>query len=388
MPGAARRRIRLAMVGGGEGSFVGAAHRVAARLDDCFELVAGAFSSDPARALASGIAIGLPGDRCYGGYGGYEQMVASEARRDDGAEVVAILTPNHLHASVATACLKHGLDVICEKPLAVSLAEADALVQLSAAQQRLFIVTHTYAGYPAVRHARELVAGGALGELRVVQVEYAQDWLATDLERTGHKQAGWRTDPAQAGPAGALGDIGTHAYHLLGYVGGAAVEQVCAEVHTFVPGRPLDDHVQALLRLQGGARGMLWASQVASGEHNALRLRLYGSRASIRFDQEEPDTLWFTPLGEPAQRLRRGALDSPGAAAATRLPPGHPEGWYEALAQLYRDFAELWHARAEARVPPPWAQATPQLADGRQGLAFIDAVLRSHRAGQRWVSLQ
>jgi len=385
VPGGARRRIRLAMVGGGEGSFIGAAHRVAARLDDQFELVAGAFSSDPARALASGVAIGLPGERCYGGF---EQMVASEAQRQDGAEVVAIVTPNHLHAPVATVCLQHGLDVICEKPLAVSLAEADALVQLAAAQQRLFTVTHTYAGYPAIRHARELVASGALGELRVVQVEYAQDWLATDLEQTGHKQAGWRIDPAQAGPAGALGDIGTHAFHLVGYVGGIAVEQVCAEVHTFVPGRQLDDHVQVMLRLQGGARGMLWASQVASGEHNALRLRLYGSRGAIRFDQEVPDSLWFTPLGEPTQHLRRGALNSPSAAAATRLPPGHPEGWYEALAQLYRDFAELWHARAEARVPPPWALATPQLHDGRQGLAFIDAVLRSHRAGQCWVSLQ
>ena len=385
VPGGARRRIRLAMVGGGEGSFIGAAHRVAARLDDQFELVAGAFSSDPARALASGVAIGLPGERCYGGF---EQMVASEAQRQDGAEVVVIVTPNHLHAEVATACLQHGRDVICEKPLAVSLAQADALVQLAATQQRLFTVTHTYAGYPAIRHARELVASGALGELRVVQVEYAQDWLATGLEHNGHKQAGWRTDPAQAGPAGALGDIGTHAFHLLSYVGGIAVEQLCAEVHTFVPGRQLDDHVQAMLRLQGGARGMLWASQVVTGEHNALRLRLYGSRGSLRFDQEVPDSLWFAPLGEPTQHLRRGALKSPSAAAATRLPPGHPEGWYEALAQLYRDFAELWHACAEARVPPPWALATPQLHDGRQGLAFIDAVLRSHRAGQCWVSLQ
>jgi len=385
MAGPARRRIRLAMVGGGEGSFIGAAHRVAARLDDQFELVAGAFSSDPARSLASGIAIGLPSDRCYGGF---LQMVAREAQHQDGADVVAILTPNHLHAPVATACLQHGLDVICEKPLAVSLAEADALVELSAAQQRLFTVTHTYAGYPAIRHARELVASGALGELRVVQVEYAQEWLATDLERTGHKQASWRTDPAQAGPAGALGDIGTHAFHLLGYVGGVPVEEVCAEVHTFVPGRQLDDHVQAMLRLQGGARGMLWASQVASGEHNALRLRLYGSRGAIRFDQEKPDSLWFAPLGKPTQCLRRGAFSSPSAAAATRLPPGHPEGWYEALAQLYRDFAALWHARAEARVPPPWALTTPQLHDGRQGLAFIDAVLRSHSAGQRWMTLQ
>jgi len=385
VPGTARRRIRLAMVGGGEGSFIGAAHRVAARLDDQFELVAGAFSSEPTRALASGAALGLPSDRCYGGY---EQMVAREAQREGGAEVVAIVTPNHLHARVATACLAHGLDVICEKPLAVSLAEADALVQLSVKHRRLFTVTYTYAGYPAIRHARELVASGALGELRVVQVEYAQDWLATDVEQTGHKQAGWRTDPAQAGPAGALGDIGTHAFHLLGYVSGLAVEEICAEVHTFVPGRQLDDHVQAMLRLQGGARGMLWASQVACGEHNALRLRLYGSRASIRFDQEVPDTLWFAPLGEPAQCLRRGALNSQSAAAATRLPPGHPEGWYEALAQLYRDFAELWHARAEARIPPPWALTTPQLHDGRQGLAFVEAVLRSHGAGQRWVSLQ
>lgn len=381
----APRRIRLGMVGGGEGSFIGAAHRVAARLDDAFELVAGALSSQPERARSSGAALRLAADRCYPSYA---EMAAREPLRPDGIDAVVIVTPNHLHHAVAKHFLAQGIDVICDKPLAISLAEADELVALTRQHGRLFMVTHTYSGYPMVRHARELVGSGALGEIRIVQVEYAQDWLAEPLERSGHKQAAWRTDPAQAGPAGALGDIGSHAFHLASFVSGLETEALMAELATFVPGRRLDDHVQVMLRFAGGARGLLWASQVATGEHNALRLRVYGTRASIEFNQEEPETLWLRQAAQPAQLVRRGAIAPGGAAAlAARLPAGHPEGYFEAFAQLYRDFAQLWQARALGQPPPQCAASVPQVEAGRHGVAFIDAVLRSHRSGQQWVAL-
>lgn len=375
------RRIRLGMVGGGEGSFIGAAHRVAARLDDEYELVAGALSSDLERSRASGAALRLAPERCYGDY---REMARAEARRADGIDVVAIVTPNHLHVPVARAFVDAGIHVICDKPLAVSLAEAAALREQVQRSGLLFMVTHTYAGYPMVRHARELVASGELGEIRVVQVEYAQDWLAEPLEHSGHKQAAWRSDPQRAGPAGALGDIGTHAYHLAGYVSGLEVERLAAELHSFVPGRTLDDHVQVMLRYQGGARGMLWASQVAVGNANRLQLRVYGSRGGLHFDQEQPEQLRFTRLGQAAQCIRRGATDARGAAAAAaRLPAGHPEGYFEAFAQLYRDFAAAWRGRVggDARQPA----AFPDIEDGYRGMRFIDAVLRSHAGDGAWV---
>ncbi|MDB5959426.1 MAG: oxidoreductase [Massilia sp.] len=381
-----KRRIRLGMVGGGQGGFIGAAHRVAARLDDQYQLVAGALSSDPQRARDSGAELHLDPARCYADY---RAMAEQEARRADGIDAVTIVTPNHLHFPVAAAFLEHGIHVICDKPMTTNLADADALQRLAGESGLLFMVTHTYSGYPLVRHARELVAAGALGEIRVVQVEYAQDWLAEPLERSGQKQAEWRADPGRAGPAGALGDIGTHAFHLAAFVSGLQVSELAAELTSFVGGRQLDDHVQVMLRFKGGARGMLWASQVAAGSANRLQLRLYGSKAGLHFDQENPEELWLTPLGAPAQRIRRGATAAGGAAArASRLPAGHPEGYFEAFAQLYRDFAHLWHARNEGIAPDPAAALIPTVADGRQGMAFIDAVLRSHQAGTRWVGLR
>jgi len=371
------RRIRLGMVGGGEGSFIGSAHRIAARLDDQFELVAGALSSTPERAHASAAALHIAPGRSYADYA---EMARAEAQRADGIDAVAIVTPNHLHVPVARAFVEQGIHVICDKPLATSLAEAEALARRVRERGLLFLLTHTYSGYPMVRQARALVADGAIGDIRIVQVEYAQDWLGEPIEQQGNKQAAWRNDPAQAGPAGALGDIGTHAYHLAGYVSGLRLSELAAELSTFVPGRALDDHVQVMLRYEGGARGMLWASQVASGSRNGLRLRVYGSTGSLQFDQEQPEALWLTRPGQASQCLYRGVPAAPGAIATPhRIPAGHPEGYLEAFAQLYRDFARAW--RGEADV------ALPGLDDGLEGMAFIEAVLRSHREGMRWVRL-
>ena len=373
----ATRRIRLGMVGGGDGSFIGAAHRVAARLDDQFELVAGALSSTPERAHASAAKLHIAAERSYADYAA---MAAAESRREDGIDAVVIVTPNHLHVPVAQAFVQQGIHVICDKPMATSLAEAQELAHAVRERGLLFLLTHTYAGYPMVRQAREWVAAGELGQLRIVQVEYAQDWLGEPVERQGNKQAEWRADPKRAGPAGALGDIGTHAYQLARFVSGLTVQELSAELSTFVPGRVLDDHVQAMLRFEGGARGMLWVSQVASGACNALRLRLYGTRASLHFDQEQPEQLWFAPLGEPARLLRRGMPpQSAVQASASRIPAGHSEGYFEAFAELYRDFARAWRG---GRSP-----AMPGLQDGLDGMAFIEAVLSSHQQNAGWVRL-
>ncbi len=373
----ATRRIRLGMVGGGDGSFIGAAHRIAARLDDQFELVAGALSSTAERAHESAAKLHIAPDRSYADYA---EMARAEAQREDGIDAVVIATPNHLHVPVARAFVEQGIHIICDKPLATSLAEAQSLAQAVRDRGLLFLLTHTYAGYPMVRQAREMVATGELGELRIVQVEYAQDWLGEPVEQRGNKQAEWRADPKRAGPAGALGDIGTHAYHLARYVSGLGIQELSAELTTFVPGRALDDHVQAMLRFQGGARGMLWASQVASGACNALRLRVYGTRASLHFDQEQPEQLWFAPQGEPARLLRRGMPpQSTANPAASRIPAGHPEGYFEAFAELYRDFARAWRGGEST--------AMPGLLDGLEGMAFIEAVISSHRQNARWVRL-
>ena len=372
------RRIRLGMVGGGEGSFIGAAHRVAARLDDEFELVAGSLSSTPDKAHASAKALRIAPARSYADYG---DMAVAEATREDGIDAVVIVTPNHLHVPVALAFAEQGIHIICDKPIATSLADAQKLAQVVRDRQLHFLLTHTYSGYPMVRQAREMVAAGELGEIRIVQVEYAQDWLGQPIEQQGNKQAAWRADPTQAGPAGALGDIGTHAYHLARYVSGRKVEQLSAELSTFVEGRTLDDHVQVMLRFEGGARGMLWASQVASGAVNALRLRVYGTNASLHFDQERPEELLFARPGEPARVLRRGlSAATTQIASMSRIPAGHPEGYLEAFAQLYRDFAAAWRGNAHA--------AMPGLDEGLDGMAFVEAVIRSSRSNAGWVALQ
>ncbi|MFM0321893.1 Gfo/Idh/MocA family protein [Caballeronia glebae] len=371
-------RVRLGMVGGGEGAFIGAVHRIAARLDDRYVLVAGALSSDARRAASSAAAIGLARS-----YDDYREMARIEAGRSDGIEAVAIVTPNHLHAPIATAFLEAGIHVICDKPLAVSLDEGEALAKLAREKDRVFAVTYTYTGYPLVRHARGMVRRGLLGDIRVVQVEYAQDWLSLPVETQDNRQAAWRTDPALAGPAGCLGDIGTHAYQLAEYVTGMRPSELAADVTTFVPNRRVDDHVQAMFRYAGGARGMLWASQVAAGEENALRLRVYGTKAGIAFDQEKPNELWFTPIGGASERITRGRVQSPEALHATRVPAGHPEGYLEAFAQVYTD--------AAACIASGTTQGDEWLTtveDGVAGLRFVEAVLESSGNNGEWVALE
>jgi predicted dehydrogenase len=378
-------RIRLGMVGGGEGAFIGGVHRMAARLDDRYLLVAAAPSSDPQRAHASGAAMHLDPQRVYADY---REMARSEAARADGIEVVAIVTPNHLHRDVACAFLDAGIHVLCDKPLTRDLAEADELVARARASKLLFGVTYTYSGYPMVREARALVSAGALGEVRVVQVEYAQDWLAGPLETSGQKQAAWRTDPGRAGEGGCVGDIGTHAYHLAGFVTGLQATELSAELTHFVPGRAVDDDAQVRLRYANGARGLLWASQVATGCSNALTLRVFGSEGGLAWRQESPETLTVTRRGEPPRTLRRGGAGVGEASIhATRVPGGHPEGYLEAFAQLYRDMADQLQAQRDRHAPPPLSLQLPDVVDGARGMLFVDAALRSSRSNAAWVTL-
>jgi predicted dehydrogenase len=379
---AAPRRIRLGMVGGGQGAFIGGVHRMAARLDDRYELIAGALSSDPARAAASAAELHIAAERSYADY---RDMAKKEAARDDGIDAVAIVTPNHLHGRIATAFLDAGIHVICDKPLTTTLAEALELVQRVRRSGRLFALTHNYSGYPMVRQAREMVAAGELGGIRVVHTEYPQDWLSTDLESSGQKQAAWRVDPAQAGAGGSLGDIGTHAEHLARFISGLELAAVSADLTTFVAGRRLDDNAHVMLRYTNGARGMLWSSQVAPGNENALRVRVYGSKAGLEFRQETPNQLWFTPLGQQPRLITRGGNGSGAAAShATRIPAGHPEGYLEGFAQIYRDVAEQIQARLQRRAPDPLACTVPTVEDGARGMKFIEAVVESSRAEGRW----
>ena len=380
--GSVPRRLRLGMVGGGRGAFIGAVHRIAARLDDRYELVAGALSRDPANATASAADLYIAPDRAYTDF---RAMAAAEAARADGIDVVAIVTPNAAHHAIAKAFLASGIHVICDKPLTTTLADALDLVQAVRASGNVFALTHNYTGYPMVRQARAMVEAGELGAVRVVQAEYPQDWLSTALESTGQKQAAWRTDPAQAGAAGSLGDLGTHAHNIAEFVTGLRLDAVSAELSTFVAGRRVDDHAQVMLRFAGGARGLLWSSQVCPGNENALRLRVYGEKAGLEWAQEHPNQLRFAPLGEAPRTLARGvgAL-SPAAAHATRIPSGHPEGYLEAFAQLYRDAAEQISARIEGRAPDPAALLVPTVEDGARGVKFLEAAIASSRAGGAW----
>lgn len=379
---AANGRIRLGMVGGGEGAFIGAVHRIAARLDDQFVLTAGALSSTPEKSARSAAAIGLPRS-----YPDYRTMAREEALREDGIEVVTIVTPNDQHAPVAEAFLNAGIHVICDKPVTTTVADAHRLQSLARSRNRIFAVTYNYAGYPMVRHARRLVLDGELGEIRLVHVEYPQDWLTEPLESTGQKQAAWRTDPRRSGPGGCIGDIGTHAYQLAGFIADMYPSQLCAELSTFVSGRALDDNAQIMLRYASGARGMLWASQVAPGNENALRIRVYGSRAGLEWQQEQPNQLRVSRLGEAPQTLSRGtASANPDAARVTRLPAGHPEGYLEGFATLYSEIGQAIRAARNGLAPPAEVNF-PTLDDGVRGVAFIEAALRSSVDGGAWVQV-
>ena len=377
------RKIRLGMVGGGQGAFIGAVHRMAARLDDRYELVAGALSSDPERAAASAAELHIAKDRSYADYA---QMAILESARSDGIDAVSIVTPNHLHAPIASAFLAAGIHVICDKPLAANLNQANALLTQVQQSNCLFALTHNYSGYPMVRQARAMVAQGLLGEIRVVQAEYVQEWLSTPLELTGHKLASWRLDPQQAGSGGSLGDIASHVEHLIRYITGLQLSEVCADLTSFVSGRQLDDNAHVMLRYTSGAKGMLWSSQVAPGNENKLKVRIYGSQAGLEFRQESPNELWYTPLGLATQRLTRGGSGVAEAAThATRIPAGHPEGYLEGFAQIYKDIAEQLQARFEGRQPNPLACTVPTVEDGLLGMRFIEAAVTSSKANGSWV---
>lgn len=378
-------RIRLGMVGGGEGAFIGAVHRIAARLDDQYEFVAGALSSTPEKSQRSGAALGLASERIYSDF---RAMAQAEAARPDGIEAVAIVTPNHLHAPVAEAFLKAGIHVICDKPVTTTSKDAKKLQALAAKQKLVFAVTHNYTGYPMVRQARQMVQEGRLGEIRVVQVEYPQDWLTEKLEDTGQKQAAWRSDPAQSGAGGAIGDIGTHAHNLAAYVTGLRLVELCAELTSFVKGRALDDNANVMLRYANGARGLLWASQVAPGNENNLKLRVYGSKGGLEWRQEHPNQLHWSPFGQPTQIIARatGAANA-SAARVSRIPAGHPEGYLEAFATLYGEIAQAIRAARKGGPRADKAAHFPTIDDGLRGVAFIEAVVASSRRGGRWTRL-
>jgi len=375
--------IRYGMVGGGQGAFIGGVHRIAARLDGEFTLVAGALSADPIRAAASAADLGLDPERSYASFA---EMAKVEAARADGIEAVAIVTPNHMHFPVAEAFLNAGIHVICDKPLTSTLADAKKLAGIAKASGRLFILTHNYTGYPMVRQARQMVAEGLLGDLRLVQAEYAQDWLTEAVEETGQKQAAWRTDPAKTGAGGATGDIGTHAFNLARFVTGLTVDTLAADLQSFVPGRRVDDNAHVMLRFNGGARGMLWASQVAPGHENGLVLRVYGTKGGLEWAQEDPNYLWFTPFGQPRQRITRGGAGA-GAAAArmSRIPPGHPEGYLEGFANIYAEAARAIRSARTGKPDP--AAIYPTIADGVEGVAFVAACVESSQNNAAWTRL-
>lgn len=379
------QRVRLGMVGGGQGAFIGAVHRIAARLDDRFAFVAGALSSHPDKARASGQELGLDDDRVYGSY---QEMADAEAKREDGIEAVAIVTPNDAHFPAAKAFLEAGIHVICDKPMTTTLADARALAEIAKGSGRLFVLTHNYTGYPMIREARALVASGALGDLRLVEAEYLQDWLTERVETSGLKQAEWRTDPKRSGAGGCIGDIGTHAYNLASFVTGLTLERVAADLTTFVEGRAVDDNVSVLLRFAGGAKGMLWASQVAVGNENALSLRVYGTKAGLEWHHNDPNRLWYTPLGEPKRLLtRNGAGTGEASKRVARVPSGHTEGYLEGFATIYSEAAEaIMAARDDAAVDP--AVVYPTVDDGVRGLAFIEACIASSKADGAWTAVE
>jgi predicted dehydrogenase len=370
------------MVGGGVGGFIGETHRMAARLDDRYVLIAGALSSDPDRARQSARQCGIGKDRTYADY---HEMARAESSRPDGIEAVTVVTPNASHHAIAAAFLDHGIHVICDKPLATRLDDGRDLVQRAGKADRLLGVTYNYSGYPMMRHARMLVADGVLGPLRVVQAEFALGWLSVPLEREGIKQA-WRTDPRQAGPSGVVADLGTHANHLVRFVTGLEVEQLAADIQAFVPLRKLEDNATVMLRFRGGARGSLWASMIAAGETVGLRLRVYGEKGHIAWDEAYPDDLHLRLLDGTDQTLHRGGKLAPYAKAATRLVAGLPEGFIEAFANLYRDYGEQIIARRESRSAEPMSLLAPTGVDGVEGLAFVDAVLKSAQAGSGWIT--
>jgi predicted dehydrogenase len=380
-----KQKIRIGMVGGGIGAFIGNVHRMAAALDGEIELVCGAFSSNAEKSKASGMELGLPAERVYPDY---ETMMLAEQQLPEQLrmQVVSIVTPNHVHFGPAKMALEQGFHVICDKPVAFNLEEALELQQIVEKSGLLFALTHNYTGYPMVKQARQMIRHGALGNIRKVVVEYPQGWLSTHVEASGQKQAAWRTDPSKSGIAGAMGDIGTHAENLAEYITGLQITELCADISIFVPGRQLDDDGNILLRFDNGAKGILFASQIAAGEENNLNIRVYGEKGGLEWHQMEPNTLLVKWLDQPTQVYRTGVGTLyPETLAHFRIPAGHPEGYLEAFANIYRNFALCVRARMEGTTPDPLHTDFPSIQDGVRGMRFIEKVIESGKSDQKWL---
>ena len=377
-------KLRLGMIGGGQGAFIGAIHRIAANLDGLYTLTAGAFSSDAEKSRATGVLLDLPADRVYGSY---QELIAQEKQRPaaERVQVIAIVTPNHLHFAPAKLALENGFHVILDKPMTFTLAEAKELQQVAEASGRRLCLTHTYTGYPMVKEARQLIAANTFGPIRKAYVEYPQGWLSSFEEGGDNKQAAWRTDPARSGVAGAMGDIGTHAFNLLEYVTGLPVEKLCADINIVVPGRRLDDDGAVLLKLANGASGVLVATQVAAGEENNVRIRAYGDKGGLEWQQVDANTLQVKWLNKPTEIWRAGTgYVGSFAQHNARTPAGHPEGYLEAFANIYRNFALTLQADMAGHTPAPEALDFPGLEEGIRGMAFIENVIASGQSDKKW----
>ena len=377
------RKIRIGMVGGGKNAFIGGVHRIALRLDGYYELVAGSFSSNFDNSKETGKDLGLAEDRIYETY---HEMAEKESARSDGIDVVAIVTPNHLHIPIAKIFAEKGIHIICDKPLALSSEEAINLKNIVESKKLIFALTHNYTGYPMVRHARSLIQKGDLGPIRVIQAEYPQDWLTTKAEDSGLKQAEWRTDPKRSGGGGCIGDIGTHAFNLIRFITGLEVDELSADIHTFVKGRLLDDNAQIMLRFKGGAKGAIWSSQVAVGNENNLKIRVFGENGGLEWRQEDPNYLYYTKFGHPTQRVTRGSASaSEEANNVTRVPPGHPEGYLEGFANIYSDVCKSLFAQINNQNYDQSNDCYPTIYDGVEGMRFIETVLESSKNNSKWV---
>ena len=377
------RRMRIGMVGGGKDAFIGGVHRIALRLDGNYELVAGSFSSNFDNSKETGKDLGLAEDRIYETY---QEMAEKESARSDGIHVVAIVTPNHLHVPIAKIFAEKGIHIICDKPLALSTKEAIELKNIVENKKIIFALTHNYTGYPMVRHARSLIQKGDLGSIRVVQAEYPQDWLTTKAEDSGLKQAEWRTDPKRSGDGGCIGDIGTHAFNLIRFITGLEVDELSADIHTFVKGRLLDDNAQIMLRFKGGAKGAIWSSQVAVGNENNLKIRVFGENGGLEWRQEDPNYLYYTKFGHPTHKITRGSGSaSEEANEVTRIPPGHPEGYLEGFANIYSDVYKRLFAQTNNQNYDQSNDCYPTIYDGVEGMRFIETVLESNNNNSKWV---
>ena len=380
------RKIRMGMIGGGRGAFIGAVHRVAAAIDGEIELVCGAFSSNPEKSIASGHDLMLSPDRCYGSF---EEMIEKEKNRPDGMDVVSIVTPNHMHFAPAKLALENGFDVICDKPVTFSLEEAYMLKEIIQKTGRTFALTHTYTGYPMVKEAREMVKNGVLGKIRKVMVEYPQGWLSHFIEGGDNKQANWRTDPAQSGQGGALGDIGTHAENLAETITGLHITEVCADVSIMVEGRLLDDDANVLIRFNNGAKGILSCSQIANGDENCLNIRVYGENGSLEWHQMEPNTLMHRIQNDFSRVIRPGVGKlSESANAHIRVPAGHPEGYFEAFANIYRNFARTVRKKMNGQEPTAIDLDFPTIDGGIRGMLFVEKVLESSKSDKKWIKME